>query len=105
MSAELKQESDPIRVLVTPRNQQEAYERWHRLDDAFRRGLKSGYLKCATTPAAFILNPQRIEENRAILKTIDFNQVKQNVRDTLDKEWLRSRCLPIRICPFRQIAG
>jgi len=85
MSTELKQESDPIRVLVTPRNQQEAYERWHRLDDAFKAGLKSGYLKFAATPAAFTLNPQRIDENRAILKTVDFNQVKQNVRDTLEK--------------------
>jgi uncharacterized protein len=85
MSAELKQESDPIRVLVTPRNQQEAYERWHRLDDAFQAGLKSGYLKFAATPAAFTLNPQRIDENRTILKTVDFNQVKQNVRDTLEK--------------------
>jgi predicted RND superfamily exporter protein len=85
MSTELKQESDPIRVLVTARNQQEAYERWHRLDDAFREGLKSGYLKFAATPAAFMLNPQRIEENRAILKAVDFNQVKQSVRDTLEK--------------------
>ena len=85
MSAELKQESDPIRVLVTPRNQQEAYERWHRLDDAFQAGLKSGYLKFAATPAAFTLNPQRIDKNRTILKTVDFNQVKQNVRDTLEK--------------------
>jgi hypothetical protein len=85
MSAELKQESDPIRVLVTPRNQQEAYERWHRLDDVFQAGLKSGYLKFAATPAAFTLNPQRIDENRTILKAVDFNQVKQNVRDTLEK--------------------
>lgn len=85
MSAELKQESDPIRVLVTAGSQQESYERWHRLDDAFRQGLQSGYLKSATTPAAFVLNPRRIEENRAILKGIDFNQVKQNVRETLDK--------------------
>jgi uncharacterized protein len=85
MSTELKQESDPIRVLVTPQNQQEAYERWHRLDDAFKEGLKSGYLKFATTPAAFILNPQRIDENRALLKGVDFVQVKQSVRDTLEK--------------------
>src|SRR5258707_10569827 len=85
MSTELKQESDPIRVLVTPRNQQEAYERWHRLDDAFKDGLKSGYLKFAATPAAFTLSPQWIDENRTILKTVDFNQVKQNVRDTLEK--------------------
>ncbi|MBV8484845.1 MAG: MMPL family transporter [Verrucomicrobia bacterium] len=85
MSTELKQESDPIRVLVTPRNQQEAYERWHRLDDAFKEGLKSGYLKFATTPAAFMLNPQRIDENRVLLKGVDFNQVKQSVRDTLEK--------------------
>jgi predicted RND superfamily exporter protein len=85
MSTELKQESDPIRVLVTPQNQQEAYERWHRLDDAFKEGLKSGYLKFATTPAAFMLNPQRIDENRALLKGVDFNQVKQSVRDTLEK--------------------
>ena len=85
MSAELKQESDPVRVFVTPRSQQEAYERWHRLDDVFQAGLKSGYLKFAATPAAFTLNPQRIDENRTILKTVDFNQVKQNVRDTLEK--------------------
>src|ERR1700757_2175876 len=89
MSNELKQESDPIRVLVTPHNQQEAYERWHRLDDAFKEGLKSGYLKFATTPAAFMLNPQRIDENRALLKGVDFNQVKQSVRDTLEKKGLR----------------
>src|SRR5580704_2002851 len=85
MSAELKQESDPIRVLVTAGSQQESYDRWHRLDDAFRQGLQSGYLKSAITPAAFVLDPRRIEENRAILKGIDFNQVKQNVRDTLDR--------------------
>jgi uncharacterized protein len=85
MSTELKQESDPIRVLVTPQNQQEAYDRWHRLDDAFKEGLKSGYLKSALTPAAFVLNPQRISENRSLLKAVDFNQVKQTVRDTLEK--------------------
>jgi predicted RND superfamily exporter protein len=85
LSTELKQESDPIRVLVMADSQQEFYERWHRLDDAFRQGLQSGYLKSATTPAAFVLNPQRIAENRADLKSIDFNQVKQSVRDTLDK--------------------
>ena len=86
MSDELKQESDPIRVLVKANNQQEFYDRWHRLDDAFREGLKSGYLKSATTPAAFVLSPERVAENRTILKTIDFNQVKNTVRETLEKE-------------------
>jgi predicted RND superfamily exporter protein len=85
MSTELKQESDPVRVLVTAGSQQEFYERWHRLDDAFQEGLRSGYLKSATTPAAFVLNPRRITENRALLKAIDFGQVKQSVRDTLEK--------------------
>jgi len=85
MSTELKQESDPIRVLVTAGSQQEFYERWHRLDEAFHQGLQSGYLKFATTPAAFVLSPQRITENRALLKAIDFEQVKQTVRDTLEK--------------------
>jgi predicted RND superfamily exporter protein len=32
-----------------------------------------------------MLNPQRIDENRALLKGVDFNQVKQSVRDTLEK--------------------
>jgi uncharacterized protein len=85
MSTELKQESDPVRVLVTADSQQEFYERWHRLDDAFQEGLRSGYLKYAVSPAAFVPNPQRIAENRALLKAIDFTQVKQTVRDTLEK--------------------
>jgi uncharacterized protein len=85
MSSELKQESDPVKVLVTADSQQEFYERWHRLDDAFQQGLKSGYLKYAVTPAAFVLNPQQIAANRVLLKAVDFNQVKQTVRDTLDK--------------------
>ena len=85
MSTELKQESDPVKVLVTANGQQEFYERWHRLDEAFQEGLRSGYLKFAVTPAAFVLNPQRIAENRALLKEVDFNQVNQTVRDTLEK--------------------
>jgi predicted RND superfamily exporter protein len=85
MSSELKQESDPVRVLVTADSQQEFYQRWHRLDEAFQEGLRSGYLRYGVSPAAFVPNPERIAENRALLKAIDVNQVKQTVRETLEK--------------------
>ncbi|MBV9273289.1 MAG: MMPL family transporter [Verrucomicrobia bacterium] len=85
MSTELKQESDPVRVLVTADNQQEFYDRWQRLDETFQQGLKTGYLKSAVTPAAFVLNPQRVEENRSLLQKVDFARVKQAVREDLEQ--------------------
>jgi uncharacterized protein len=85
LSSEMRQESDPVTILVDAKNQEEFHDRWERLSQRLEEALKAGELKSVSTPVALALSPARITENREALKKLDFDKIKTVVRETLDR--------------------
>jgi predicted RND superfamily exporter protein len=81
----MRQESDPVTILVKAKNQEEFHDRWERLSQRLEEALKAGELKSVSTPVALALSPTRIAENREALKKVDFDKIKTAVRETLDR--------------------
>jgi uncharacterized protein len=84
LSSEMRQESDPVTILVNAKNQEEFHDRWERLSQRLEEALKAGELKSVSTPVALALSPARITENREALKKLDFDKIKTVVRESLD---------------------
>jgi predicted RND superfamily exporter protein len=84
LSEKLKQESDPVMVLVNATDPQAFRDRWEKIDAALREAQSSGQLKSANTPLPFVLSPERVEQNRAVLKSIDLQQAETAVRQNLE---------------------
>jgi uncharacterized protein len=82
---EMKQESDPVTVLVDAKTQEEFHDRWERITERLETAQKAGELKSFSTPVALALSPSRIEQNREALKKLDFNSIKAAVRQSLEK--------------------
>jgi predicted RND superfamily exporter protein len=85
LSSEMRQESDPVTILVNAKNQEEFHDRWERLSQRLEEALKAGELKSVSTPVALALSPTRITENREALKKLDFDKIKTVVRESLDR--------------------
>src|ERR1700733_8842303 len=85
LSEQMRQESDPVTILVNAKNQEEFHDRWERLSQRLEEALKAGELKSVSTPVALALSPARITENREALKKVDFDKIKTVVRETLDR--------------------
>lgn len=85
LSSEMRQESDPVTILIKAKNQEEFHDRWERLSQRLEEALKAGELKSVSTPVALALSPVRITENREALKKVDFDKVKTAVRESLDR--------------------
>ncbi len=82
---EMKQESDPVTILVNAKTQEEFHDRWVRITERLEAAQKNGELKSVSTPVALALSPSLVEQNRLELKKIDFEKVKAAVRDSLAK--------------------
>jgi predicted RND superfamily exporter protein len=85
LAEKMKQESDPVTILVNAKDQQEFHDRWKRLSDRLEQARKDGLLKYVSTPLALALSPETVRENRAYLKQIDLSSVAATVRESLDK--------------------
>src|SRR6202521_3565560 len=85
LSTEMRQESDPVTILVNAKDQEEFHDRWQRLSQRLEEALKAGELKSVSTPVALALSPVRVKENREALKKVDFDKIKTVVRETLDR--------------------
>jgi predicted RND superfamily exporter protein len=85
IAQEMKQESDPVTILVHAKNQEEFHDRWEQITLRLEEAQKIGELKSVSTPVALALSPSRVEQNRVELKKIDFEKVKAVVRDSLEK--------------------
>jgi uncharacterized protein len=85
IAREMKQESDPVTVLVDAKTQDEFHNRWEGITERLEAAQKAGELKSFSTPVALALSPSRIEQNREALKKLDFNAIKAAVRQSLDK--------------------
>jgi uncharacterized protein len=85
LSTEMRQESDPVTILINAKNQEEFHDRWERLSQRLEEALKAGELKSVSTPVALALSPARITENREALKKVDFDNIKTVVRESLDR--------------------
>ena len=72
----MKQESDPVTILVKAKDQQEFHDRWERLSERLEQAQKDGELKSVSTPVALALSPARIKENREVLKAMDFDKIE-----------------------------
>ncbi len=85
----LKQESDPITILVKAHDPQEFHDRWQKLSAGLEEAQRRGELKYVSTPVALAFSPRNFSENRAYLKGIDFRAVEAIVRETLQKNGFR----------------
>ena len=85
LSNKMKQESDPVTILVNAKDQEEFHDRWERISQRLEEAQKNGRLKSVSTPAALALSPERIEENRMALKKLDFDKIKAVVRESLER--------------------
>jgi predicted RND superfamily exporter protein len=85
LSTEMRQESDPVTILVDAKDQEEFHDRWERLAQQLEVALKAGQLKSVSTPVALALSPARIRENREALKKLDLDKITAVVRDSLER--------------------
>jgi uncharacterized protein len=85
IAQEMKQESDPVTILVAAKDQEEFHDRWERITQRLEAAQQDGEVKSVSTPLALALSPARIEQNRKDLKKIDFEEVKGVVRASLTK--------------------
>jgi predicted RND superfamily exporter protein len=85
LSDQMKQESDPVTILVNAKDQEEFHERWEKLSQRLEEAQKAGELKSVSLPVALALSPARIKENREALKRLDFDKIKAVVRESLEK--------------------
>lgn len=85
LSEKMKQESDPVTILVRAKDQQDFHDRWERLSERLEQAQKDGKLKSVSTPVALALSPARIKENREVLKAMDFEKIGQVVRESLER--------------------
>src|SRR6476620_10849486 len=68
LSDQMKQQSDPVTILVKAKDQEDFHDRWERLSNRLEEAQKAGQLKSVSTPVALALSPARIKENREALK-------------------------------------
>ncbi|MBV8378707.1 MAG: MMPL family transporter, partial [Verrucomicrobia bacterium] len=85
LSDQMKQESDPVTILVNAKNQEEFHDRWEKLSQRLEEAQKAGELKSVSLPVALALSPARIKENRETLRKADFNKIKVVVRESLER--------------------
>jgi len=85
LSDKMRQESDPVTILVNAKDQDEFHDRWERISQRLEAAQKDGRLKSVSTPVALALSPARIQENREALKKLDFDKIKTVVRESLER--------------------
>jgi uncharacterized protein len=85
LSNQMRQESDPVTILVDAKDQEEFHDRWERLSQRLEEAQKEGQLKSVSTPVALAFSPARIKENREGLKKLDFDKIKAVVRESLER--------------------
>ena len=85
LSDQMKQQSDPVTILVKAKDQEDFHDRWERLSNRLEEAQKAGQLKSVSTPVALALSPARIKENREALKRLDFEKIKTLVRESLQR--------------------
>ncbi len=85
LSDQMRQQSDPVTILINAKDQEDFHDRWERLSKRLEEAQKAGQLKSVSTPVALALSPARIKENREALKRLDFNKIKALVRESLQR--------------------
>jgi uncharacterized protein len=85
LSDELKQQSDPLTILVAATDHEEFHDRWERINNALKGAQEQGEIKSFSTPVALALSPKQFEINRTLLKTVDFERVESVTRQTLEQ--------------------
>jgi uncharacterized protein len=85
LSDQMRQQSDPVTILVNAKDQEEFHDRWERLSKSLEEAQKAGQLKSVSTPVALALSPTRIKENRAALKSLNFDKIKTVVQESLQR--------------------
>ena len=85
LADKMKQESDPVTILVSAKSKQEFHDRWERLSERLDQAQKEGLLKYVSTPVALALSPEYIRRNRKLLKQIDLDKVALTVKTSLEK--------------------
>jgi predicted RND superfamily exporter protein len=85
LSDQMRQQSDPVTILVNAKDQEDFHDRWERLSNRLEEAQKAGQLKSVSTPVALALSPARIKENREALKRLDFEKIKTLVRESLQR--------------------
>jgi predicted RND superfamily exporter protein len=77
---------EPVLALFRANNPQDLSDQWHKVAQHWGELQRQGKIKGFSTPAALALSPRTMAENRTALSSINFDQVADELRKTLDAE-------------------
>ncbi len=80
---------EPVLAIVRGTTQQQLHDDWQKVSAHWAELQRRGVIKGFSTPAALTLSPRAIEQNRARVKSIDFNSTKQALEQTIEAEGFR----------------
>ena len=77
---------EPAIGMIRSRNAQELHDHWQKVAAHWTELQEAGKIKSFSTPAALALSPQRLETNRAKLRTLDFAATRQALEGVVAQE-------------------
>jgi predicted RND superfamily exporter protein len=77
---------EPVLVIVRAPDAQRLHDDWKTISAHWSELQAAGKIKSFSTPATLAASPMSIQRNRERLRAIDFQSVRQTLRETLDAE-------------------
>src|ERR1700730_3478395 len=77
---------EPVLAIVRAANAQELHDYWQKISAHWRQLQAAGKIKAFSTPAALCISPNWMQANRRQLSTINFQEARETLEQTLDTE-------------------
>ncbi len=77
---------EPILAIIDAPEAREFHRRWSAATEHWNHLVAEGKIKSASTPAAFVLSPDRLAENSAKLADLDFTAIRSGLSAALARE-------------------
>lgn len=77
---------EPVLAIVRGNDPQALHDHWQKIAARWRELKTAGSIKGFATPAALAFSPARMQKNRERLQTVDFENTRRSLEETLDAE-------------------
>ncbi len=77
---------EPVLAILQGRDATDVHRQWAAAQKQWVAAKEKGEIKGLASPAAFALDPARLEANLVPLQTVDFGPIRENFRLALEKE-------------------
>lgn len=77
---------EPVLVIIKGRDAEDFHSKWSEIQDRWMAAKEKGEIKGFSAPTAFALSPERLAANEAQLRGINFTEVKNAFKNTLDQD-------------------